>query len=125
VLPLRFGTVMAAKDAVAGELLAVYQEAFAAALTEVESRAQYVETRPQCDGAMRWCHRPPARAVEPGISRLTSRATGRALLARRTRSPRARTASAAPVPRTMTSPIRTRQPINMTARITRALSSTA
>jgi len=32
VLPLRFGTVMATRDAVAGELLAVYQEAFAAAL---------------------------------------------------------------------------------------------
>jgi hypothetical protein len=42
VLPLRFGTVMATKDAVAWELLAVYQESFAAALREVEGRAQYV-----------------------------------------------------------------------------------
>jgi hypothetical protein len=42
VLPLRFGTVMATRDAVAGELLAVYQEAFAAALKEVEGRAEYV-----------------------------------------------------------------------------------
>ena len=42
VLPLRFGTVMATKDAVARELLAVYQEAFAAALKEAEGRAQYV-----------------------------------------------------------------------------------
>jgi hypothetical protein len=42
VLPLRFGTVMATRDAVAGELLAVYQEAFAAALAEAEGRAQYV-----------------------------------------------------------------------------------
>jgi hypothetical protein len=42
VLPLRFGTVMATKDAVAGDLLAVCQEAFAAALADVEGRAQYV-----------------------------------------------------------------------------------
>ena len=42
VLPLRFGTVMATKDAVAGELLAVYRETFAAALAEVEGRVQYV-----------------------------------------------------------------------------------
>ena len=42
VLPLRFGTVMATRDAVAGELLAVYQEAFTAALKEVEGRAEYV-----------------------------------------------------------------------------------
>ena len=42
VLPLRFGTVMATRDAVAGELLAVYQEAFAAVLKEAEGRAQYV-----------------------------------------------------------------------------------
>jgi Gas vesicle synthesis protein GvpL/GvpF len=42
VLPLRFGTVMATRDAVAGELLAVYQEAFAAALKDVEGRVQYV-----------------------------------------------------------------------------------
>jgi hypothetical protein len=42
VLPLRFGTVIAPKDAVAGELLAVHQEAFAAALKKVEGRAQYV-----------------------------------------------------------------------------------
>ena len=42
VLPLRFGTVMATEDAVAGEMLAVYQEAFAAALNEIEGRAQYV-----------------------------------------------------------------------------------
>ena len=42
VLPLRFGTVMTTKAAVAGELLAVYQEAFAAALEQVEGRAQYV-----------------------------------------------------------------------------------
>jgi hypothetical protein len=42
VLPLRFGTVMTTQDAVAGELLAVYQEALAAALTEVRGRTQYV-----------------------------------------------------------------------------------
>ena len=42
VLPLRFGTVLAARDAVAGELLAAGQEAFAAALKEAEGRAQYV-----------------------------------------------------------------------------------
>lgn len=42
VLPLRFGTVMTTQDAVAGELLAVYQEPFAAALKEVEGRVQYV-----------------------------------------------------------------------------------
>jgi hypothetical protein len=42
VLPLRFGTVMATRDAVAGDLLAVYQEAFAAALKQTEGRAQYV-----------------------------------------------------------------------------------
>jgi gas vesicle protein GvpL/GvpF len=42
VLPLRFGTVMATRDAVAGNLLAVYQDAFATALADVEGRAQYV-----------------------------------------------------------------------------------
>jgi hypothetical protein len=42
VLPLRFGTVMATRDAVAGQLLALYQEAFAAALKHVEGRAEYV-----------------------------------------------------------------------------------
>ena len=42
VLPLRFGTVMATREAVAGQLLAVYQEAFAAALKDVEGRAQYM-----------------------------------------------------------------------------------
>ena len=42
VLPLRFGTVMATQDAVAGDLLAVGQEALAAALAEAEDRAQYV-----------------------------------------------------------------------------------
>jgi Gas vesicle synthesis protein GvpL/GvpF len=42
VLPVRFGTVMAAKDAVAGDLLAACQEALAAALTEAEGRAQFV-----------------------------------------------------------------------------------
>jgi gas vesicle protein GvpL/GvpF len=42
VLPLRFGTVMATQDAVAGELLAVWQDAFAAALKQAEGRAQYV-----------------------------------------------------------------------------------
>ena len=39
---VRFGTVMATKDAVAGNLLATYQEAFATALADVEGRAQYV-----------------------------------------------------------------------------------
>ena len=43
MLPLRFGTVMATRDAVAGELLAVYQEAFAAALKQAEGRAQIPE----------------------------------------------------------------------------------
>ena len=42
VLPLRFGTVMGSKDAVAAGLLAVYQEAFAAALKQVDGRAQYM-----------------------------------------------------------------------------------
>ena len=42
VLPLRFGSVMTTKNAVAQDLLAVYQEAYAAALKEIEGRAQYV-----------------------------------------------------------------------------------
>jgi hypothetical protein len=42
VLPLRFGTVMATEDAVAAELLAVYRDAFTAALKQVEGRAEYV-----------------------------------------------------------------------------------
>jgi hypothetical protein len=42
VLPLRFGTVMATKDTVARDLLAVYEEAFAATLKQFEGRAQYV-----------------------------------------------------------------------------------
>ena len=42
VLPLRFGTVITTEDAVAGDLLAVYQEALAAALKEVEGRIQYL-----------------------------------------------------------------------------------
>ena len=42
VLPLRFGMVMATEEAVAEALLAVHQEAFAAALKQFEGRAQYV-----------------------------------------------------------------------------------
>ena len=42
VLPLRFGAVMTDEDAVAEELLAAHAEEFAAALEELEGRAQYV-----------------------------------------------------------------------------------
>jgi hypothetical protein len=42
VLPLRFGAAMATLEAVAGELLAVHHERFAAALAELEGRAEYV-----------------------------------------------------------------------------------
>ena len=40
VLPLRFGAAMATLEAVAGELLAVHHERFAAALAELEGRAE-------------------------------------------------------------------------------------
>jgi hypothetical protein len=42
VLPLRFGAVVADEDAVAGELLEAHQDDFAAALEELEGKAQYV-----------------------------------------------------------------------------------
>lgn len=42
VLPLRFGAVMTDGDAVEEELLAAHAEEFAAALKELEGRAQYV-----------------------------------------------------------------------------------
>ncbi|MBV6760740.1 GvpL/GvpF family gas vesicle protein [Rhodococcus opacus] len=42
VLPLRFGAVMTDEDAVEEELLAAHAEEFAAALKELEGRAQYV-----------------------------------------------------------------------------------
>lgn len=42
VLPLRFGTVLASEDAVAAELLAAHHEQFAAALEELDGRAQFV-----------------------------------------------------------------------------------
>lgn len=42
VLPLRFGTVLASEDAVAEELLAAHHEQFAAALEQLEGRAQFV-----------------------------------------------------------------------------------
>ena len=40
MLPLRFGAAMATLEAVAGELLAVHHERFAAALAELEGRAE-------------------------------------------------------------------------------------
>jgi len=42
VLPLRFGAVVTSEDAVTGELLEPHHEEFAAALRELEGRAQYV-----------------------------------------------------------------------------------
>jgi hypothetical protein len=42
VLPLRFGTVLASEDAVAQELLAAHHEQFAAALEQLDGRAQVV-----------------------------------------------------------------------------------
>jgi hypothetical protein len=42
VLPLRFGAVLASEDAVAEELLAANRDEFAAALSELDGRAEYV-----------------------------------------------------------------------------------
>ncbi len=42
VLPLRFGAVVTDEDAVTGELLGPHHDEFAAALRELEGRAQYV-----------------------------------------------------------------------------------
>jgi Gas vesicle synthesis protein GvpL/GvpF len=42
VLPLRFGAVVTGRDAVAEELLSPHHDEFAAALRELEGRAQYV-----------------------------------------------------------------------------------
>jgi hypothetical protein len=42
VLPMRFGAVLSGKDAVVDELLAPYEEEFAAALRELEGRAEFV-----------------------------------------------------------------------------------
>ncbi|MEU7893674.1 GvpL/GvpF family gas vesicle protein [Nonomuraea sp. NPDC049152] len=42
VLPIRFGAVVATSDAVVEEFLAPYHDDFAAALAELEGRAQYV-----------------------------------------------------------------------------------
>jgi len=42
VLPLRFGAVLADKDAVVAELLEAHQDEFQAAMRELEGRAQYV-----------------------------------------------------------------------------------
>jgi hypothetical protein len=42
VLPLRFGAVVTGEDAVTGEMLGPHHEEFAAALRELEGRAQYV-----------------------------------------------------------------------------------
>jgi hypothetical protein len=42
VLPLRFGTVLASEDAVAEELLTAHHEQFAAALEQLDGRAQFV-----------------------------------------------------------------------------------
>ncbi|WP_188193264.1 GvpL/GvpF family gas vesicle protein [Nonomuraea sp. SYSU D8015] len=42
VLPLRFGGVLASREAVVDELLAPHHDEFAAALKEMEGRAQYV-----------------------------------------------------------------------------------
>jgi hypothetical protein len=41
VLPLRFGTVLASEDAVAEELLAAHRDEFAAALDQLEGRAEF------------------------------------------------------------------------------------
>lgn len=42
VLPVRFGTLVASREAVAGELLGPHYDEFAAALRELDGRAQYV-----------------------------------------------------------------------------------
>ncbi|MEY7971949.1 GvpL/GvpF family gas vesicle protein [Saccharomonospora xinjiangensis] len=42
VLPLRFGAVVTDRDAVTGELLAEHHDEFAAALGELEGKAQYI-----------------------------------------------------------------------------------
>ncbi len=42
VLPLRFGAVMTSQEAVTGELLAAHHEQFAAALTALEGKAEYL-----------------------------------------------------------------------------------
>ena len=42
VLPLRFGAVLASEDAMAEELLAANRDEFAAALSELDGRAEYV-----------------------------------------------------------------------------------
>jgi len=42
VLPVRFGTVMASREAVAGELLSPHHDEFAAALRDLEGRAEYL-----------------------------------------------------------------------------------
>ncbi|TVT20948.1 GvpL/GvpF family gas vesicle protein [Amycolatopsis rhizosphaerae] len=42
VLPMRFGAVVASEEAVTGELLTEHHDEFAAALTELEGKAQYV-----------------------------------------------------------------------------------
>jgi hypothetical protein len=41
ILPLRFGTVLASEDAVADELLAAHHDEFAAALEQLEGRAEF------------------------------------------------------------------------------------
>jgi hypothetical protein len=42
VLPVRFGTVVASREAVAGELLSPHHDEFAAALRDLEGRAEYL-----------------------------------------------------------------------------------
>lgn len=42
VLPVRFGTLVASREAVAGELLGPHYDEFAAALRELDGRAEYV-----------------------------------------------------------------------------------
>jgi hypothetical protein len=42
VLPMRFGAVMSSRDAVSEELLGVHHDLFAAALEELEGRAEYI-----------------------------------------------------------------------------------
>ena len=41
VLPLRFGTILASEDAVAEDLLAAHHDEFAAALDQLEGRAEF------------------------------------------------------------------------------------
>jgi Gas vesicle synthesis protein GvpL/GvpF/Lsr2 len=63
VLPLRFGTVVASEDAVAVELLAAHHEQFAAALEQLDGRAQFVIQGRYHDDAVNAQRQQDTRAV--------------------------------------------------------------